>query len=109
MSRCSCSEDLPSQIQVVETHCGSILQDLLELEPSRVVWILDVLQALSDRSTAFVKSIRPGVEQSTVSGVVTGRAPGGKLLVALPWFVRIVTIGAGEPAVMRVGRPGEHP
>jgi hypothetical protein len=46
----------------VETYRGSIFQDLLVLELSCSVAILDMLEALLDQGTAFVKSTRPGVE-----------------------------------------------
>jgi hypothetical protein len=57
-----CSQDLLSQIQVVETYGGGIFQDLLEREPPGIVWIIDTFEILPDRSTVLIKGVRPGVE-----------------------------------------------
>jgi hypothetical protein len=103
-----CPQDLLRQIQVVETCGGGIFQDLIELEPPGIVWIIDVLQILSDRSPALVEGIRPGIEQITISGIVTGCTPGGKRLLTLSWCVYIVTVRARDSAIVGIGRPRER-
>lgn len=106
-SRRACSENLPAQTQVVETHGDKILQRLFEREPAGVVRILDSCQALPERGTIAVESIHPGIEQFTVAPVVTGSAAGGELLRLLPRRIGIVAIRAGEPPVVRIGGPGK--
>jgi len=62
MRWCSGSQDLLSQTEIVEPHGGSIVQDVLKSEPSRVVWIVDASQVSLDGSAALVKGVRPRVE-----------------------------------------------
>jgi hypothetical protein len=93
----------------VKTYRGGIFQNLFQLDPSRVVRVIDASQVLLERGTALIQSIRPGVEQGAVLGIVTGCTPGGERLLALPGRVAIVAIRAGESAAVRIRRSGPCP
>lgn len=93
----------------METDWGSLLYDSLELELSRVAWIIDASQDVFDRSAALIKSIRPGVERGAVPGAMAGYTLGGELLLMLPGRTRIVTVRAGESATVRIREAGQHP